>query len=55
MAAAPLARLGETLGRVFAHVWVLPIGAWDAAEQDNNLLIASDGAWGIPGAVPFAS
>ena len=42
--------LAATFARVFAHVWVLPIGAWAEDDRDNNLFIASDTAWTIPGA-----
>ena len=48
--AAPLHRLAGTLGRAFVHVWVVPVGAWAEDDRDNNLLVASDKAWIIPGA-----
>ena len=48
--AGTLEALAAVYARVFAHVWVLPIGAWAEDDRDNNLFIASDTAWTIPGA-----
>ena len=48
--AGPLQELAATFARVFAHVYVLPVGAWPEDDRDNNLLIATDGPWTIPGA-----
>lgn len=45
-----LQELAAVLRGAFAHVYVLPVGAYPEDDRDNNLLIASDGAWAIPGA-----
>ena len=45
-----LQELAATFGTAFAHVHVLPVGAYPEDDRDNNLLIATDGEWLIPGA-----
>lgn len=39
-----------TLYEVFAHVWVIPCGRDGFGDNDNNLVIASDGAYEFAGA-----
>ena len=51
--AGPLEELAAAFAKVFAHVYVLPVGAWAEDDRDNNLLIATDGSWEIPGARPL--
>ena len=45
-----LHRLADTLRGAFAHVFAVPVGAWPEDDRDNNLLVASDTPWRIPGA-----
>ncbi len=45
-----LTDLAATYKQVFAHVYVLPVGASAQDDRDNNMLIASDTPWHITGA-----
>lgn len=43
--AKPLVRYVRSLRRSFGHVWVIPCGRTAPEDVDNNVVIASDGAY----------
>lgn len=40
-----------TLGQVFRHVYVIPCGADEFADRDNNMVVATDGDYAFKGAL----
>ena len=41
------------LGEVFSHVYVLPCGADEPYDQDNNVVVATDSPLELPGSYPL--
>lgn len=42
-----------TFAEVFAHVYVVACDEEPFAVEDNYLLVATDGAWSVPDAIPY--